>query len=335
MNILITGGSGYIGSVLIQKLFNAKTRYYELTVSERNMSSFRPSKFCMTFDKIVCYDNLMYNQTNIIEHCHKDDFEFVYGDVRDRDKLLPYIKEADVIIPLAAIVGAPACDKNPTAAVEINGNQIGFILDNKRPETKIIYPNTNSGYGIGGEEFCTEESPLEPISLYGKTKCAAEEVVLKNGGVSLRLATVFGVSPRMRRDLLVNDFTYKALRDKSLVLFESHFRRNYISVHDVALTFIHSIINYNKMSGEAYNVGLSSANLTKMQLAEKIKERIPELMIIEHEFAQDLDKRDYIVSNEKLEALNWRPRYKLEDGIDSLIHAYSAILPLDNAFTNL
>ena len=336
--ILITGGAGYIGSVLTQKLMESKKVW---SLSSWNKvgpggaeKSVNPGQY--TWDKVTVYDNLMYNQTPLINYCYKDDFEFVKGDVRDEESLLPYIQEADVIIPLAAIVGFPACDKDKKLAEQINVDHVKFILKNKKQDAKVIFPNTNSGYGVGkGDEFCTEESPLNPISWYGITKCEAEKAVLEAGGVSLRLATVFGVSQRMRLDLLVNDFTYKAVKDGYLVLFESHFKRNYIHVQDVALVFIRAIIDYIKMSGEAYNVGISSANLSKLELAETIKKYVPNLSITCDEIAKDPDKRDYIVSNEKLESLGWRPYYSLDRGISELLKAYTIINASLNQYTNL
>ena len=209
------------------------------------------------------------------------------------------------------------------------------IVKNTSLEQKIIFPNTNSGYGRAGEELCTEESPLEPISEYGKTKCQIELAFLEKGNaITFRLATVFGMSPRMRLDLLVNDFVYKSLTDKSLILFEEHFRRNYIHVKDVAYAFVFGILNFEKMLGETYNLGLSSANLTKRQLAEKIKETIKDLYIHSADIGEDPDKRDYLVSNKKLESLGWSAKYSLDEGIQELIKGYQIIKPGSN-FTNI
>lgn len=335
--ILVTGGAGFIGSVLVQKLMESK-KVWSLSPWERVTP--QPEKVCLPgsyrWDKVTVYDNLMYRQTSLVNYCYKDDFIFVKGDVRDEKKLLPYIQEADVIIPLAAIVGAVACDRDPGLAFDINVRHIEFILNNKKPDCKILYPNTNSGYGVGTSGvFCTEETPLNPISHYGITKCTAEREILAAGGVVFRLATVFGVSHRMRLDLLVNDFTYRAYKDSFLVLFEPHFSRNYIHIQDVALAFIKGILEYNTMSGEAYNVGLSNANLTKLELAETIKKYLPKLSIILDDFGSDPDKRDYIVSNKKLESLNWKPFYSIDRGIEELIKSFAIFSNNLNQYTNL
>ena len=333
--ILITGGAGYLGSVLTQKLMEVKKSWRH--AEWRNNTGKKPvSSTCYNWDKVTVYDNLMYNQTPLMNYCYRGDFEFVYGDVRDHEKLLPYILEADVIIPLAGIVGFPACEQDKDLATQVNYEQIKFITENKRPETKLIYPNTNSGYGLGEEDsFCTEESLLKPISHYGKTKCLAEDSVIDADGVAYRLATVFGVSPRMRLDLLVNDFTYKAHTDGYIVLFEWDFNRNYIHVQDVALAFIRAIIDYDFMGGQAYNVGRSDANLTKRQLAEKVKEFYPGFSIQFDNIKEDPDKRNYIVSNEKLETLGWRPYYTIEDGITELQKAFRILKHSLVKYTNL
>jgi nucleoside-diphosphate-sugar epimerase len=245
------------------------------------------------------------------------------------------IKKADVIIPLAAIVGAPACDGTPLLAKQLNYDAIINILRYAGSSQMILYPNTNSGYGIGEKQtFCTEKSALNPISLYGKLKVQAEDILLSSGqAVAFRLATVFGVSPRMRLDLLVNDFTFRACQDRCIVLFEEHFKRNFIHVRDVANAFQFGIENFSKMKGEAYNVGLSSANLSKRELCEAIKKFIPELYIHSASIGEDPDKRDYIVSNEKLESLGWKSQVSLEDGIREIIAAYPILRT--NAFKNV
>ena len=304
MNILITGGAGYLGSVLIERLFNNGG-----------------------VTKLTVYDNLMYNQTSLIHYSWRKNFEFVYGDVRDQEKLSKYVDEADVIIPLAAIVGFPACDRDKDLATAVNYTQVKFICDRiKDTNKKIIYPNTNSGYGIGENGECTEESPLNPISHYGVTKVNAEREVLNYGGISIRLATVFGSSPRMRMDLLVNEFVYKALTDKYITIFEKNFIRNYIHIRDVANTFVYMIENYEKLKGDVFNVGLSNANLSKQQLVEKIKEYVPDFAITYSDYYEDPDKRDYIVSNAKLESLGWTPQYSLDDGIIELIKTYKILI---------
>lgn len=331
MKILITGGAGYIGNILITNLVSAK-----LAWSLANWGDKITTLWSMDWEKITVIDNLRYNQVCLTDYCYRGDFDFVYGDVRDHEKLLPYVLEADVIIPLAAIVGFPACEKDKTLATQINYEHVKFICENAKPSCKIIYPNTNSGYGIGEKgKFCTEETPLNPISHYGVTKCLAEKCVLDRGGISLRLATVFGVSPRMRLDLLVNDFTYKAVKDGYIVLFEKDFKRNFIHVRDVAKTFMHAIIKYADMQGQAYNVGLSTANLSKLELAYAVKQHVPNFSIQSDDIKSDPDKRDYIVSNAKLEKTNWVPYYKLDDGIRELIKAYKIVIPTNKLYTNL
>lgn len=315
--ILITGGGGYIGSILAEHILQYSNHKYSVTIM----------------------DNLMYNQQSILHLFGKSDrFRFVYGDVRDEEKLIEEVKKHDIIIPLAAIVGMPACEKNFQLATDINFGQIKTIVDNLSTDQKILIPNTNSQYG-SSTEIITEKSPFKPLSHYAKTKCDAEDYVLNSGnGVALRLATVFGLSPRMRLDLLVNDFTFKALNDGVLVLFESQFKRNYIHVRDIAYTiaFLMEDETYNKASGEPFNVGLSSANLNKKELAEIIKEYIPDLVIIENEFKKDLDQRNYIVSNIKLESLGWKPKYSIEKGIAEIIQAYPILNNVNNKnFTNL
>lgn len=332
MNLLITGGAGYLGSVLVQKLVAAKTSWQS---SSYDMRGTKGTPRAFTYDKIVVYDNLMYKQTPSLNYMYKDDIEFVYGDVRDHKKLEKHVRDADVIYPLAALVGAPACDKDTNAAKSINQEQVEYISSSAGKSTKIIYPNTNSGYGVGQQGIhCTEGSPLNPISLYGQTKCAAETAVLNAGGISLRLATVFGASQRMRLDLLVNDFVYRACTDGFIVLFEKDFKRNYIHIHDVALTFIHAMFYYESMNSQAFNVGLSSANLSKWELAQKIKQYIPNFSIQVDEFSKDKDQRNYIVSNEKLEKTGWRPYYTIDSGIKELIKAYSILVPANQQFTN-
>jgi nucleoside-diphosphate-sugar epimerase len=279
----------------------------------------------------------MYKQTSLSHYCHRDKFEFHKLDVRDYDKMLPLVQQADVIIPLACIVGMPACKKFPELTVATNQEAIEWLTKVTRPDQKIIFPTTNSGYGIGQEGiYCTEETPLTPISLYGVTKTQAEKALLDNGNaVTFRLATVFGISPRMRLDLLVNDFTYKAYKDNYIVLFESHFKRNFIHIRDVAKTFVFAINNFDKMKGQTYNVGLSSANISKKELCETIKKFIPDFYIAESEINEDPDKRNYIVSNDKLESLGWYPEYDLKTGIIELLKSYPIIENSNNNFTNL
>jgi len=311
MKVLITGGAGYLGSNLTRHLLEAG---YTVTV----------------------LDNLMYDQVTLLHLFGNPKFQFELGDVRDKKLLQELVGLNDVIIPLAAIVGMPACKANPDLTIAVNYQQVADIIEVLRDDQKLILPNTNSQYG-SSDSIITEESPFNPLSLYAKTKCDAENIMLANGnGVSLRLATVFGVSPRMRTDLLVNDFVYKSVVDGYLVLFEAHFKRNYIHVQDIARTFQFIIENYDKCKGQAFNVGLSTANLSKLELAEKIKSHIPSLVIKQDDFKEDFDKRNYIVSNEKLEALGWKPIYDLDYGIKQLISAYKIVINKNNQnFTNL
>jgi len=310
MKILVTGGAGYIGAVLVPELLHAG---HDVTV----------------------FDNFMYRQTSLFDVCYHKNLQVIHGDVRDHNLLKRAMKDCDVIIPLAAIVGAPACNKDHDLALQVNFEQISVIAKQASKKQRIVFPVTNSGYGIGQKGVhCDEDTPLNPISLYGKSKVDAEKVLLDTGnGVSFRLATVFGVSPRMRMDLLVNDFVYRAFSDRSIVLFEAHFKRNYIHIRDIASVFMHGIDQYDVLKGESYNVGLSDANLSKMELCEKIKKYLPEFHIFESEIGEDPDKRDYIVSNEKIEATGWKPQYSLDDGIQELIKAYS-YLPL-HTFKNI
>tara|TARA_Y100000590_G_scaffold465543_1_gene638156 strand:+ start:12850 stop:13779 length:930 start_codon:yes stop_codon:yes gene_type:complete len=309
MKILVTGGAGYIGSILTPYLLNKG-------------------------QEVSVYDNFLHNQSSLLECCSDKKFSVIKGDICDYDHINKILPSYDLIIMLAALVGAPACKKNPKLTNLVNYEAHLNLINNISKNQKIIFPNTNSGYGISTtDELCTEESVLNPISEYGITKCKIENELLgKGNAVTFRLATVFGMSPRMRMDLLVNDFVYRAYKDKFLVLFEEHFRRNYIHVRDVAKAFNHAIEN-ESMFGEAYNLGLSSANLTKRQLAEKIKEYISDFEIYTSEVGEDPDKRDYLVSNEKLENTGWSPDHSLDDGIKELIKGYSIIQP--NLFANV
>lgn len=310
MNVLVTGGAGYIGSILTPLLLE---RGYQVTV----------------------LDNLCYNQVTLLDCFGNPNFTFVKGDTTNFELLKGLLDKANIIIPLAALVGAPLCARSPSLAKAVNFDAVEFILNNTTDKQKILFPNTNSGYGIGeASKFCDETSPLNPISLYGRLKVDIEKKLLASKrAVCFRLATVFGVSPRMRTDLLVNDFTYRAVHDRTLVLFEEHFKRNYIHIRDVAGAFLFGIDHYEKMRGQAYNVGLSSANLSKRELSEKIKEYLPELYIHSAPIGEDPDKRDYIVSNDKLESLGWKPQKTLDDGLKELISAYQMIKA--DAFANI
>ncbi|MFQ6343012.1 NAD-dependent epimerase/dehydratase family protein [Campylobacter sp. VTCC 70190] len=308
--VLITGGAGYIGSVLTPVLLE---KGYEVCV----------------------IDNLMFDQVSLLSCAYNKNFTFINGDVLDAELIKQEVSKADVIIPLAALVGAPLCKKNAKLARMINYEAVKMISDFASKEQIFIYPNTNSGYGIGEKDaMCTEQSPLRPISEYGKDKVEAELYLLEKGNcVTFRLATVFGVSARMRLDLLVNDFTYRAFKDKFIVLFEEHFRRNYIHIRDVVKGFIHGIENYTTMKGQAYNMGLSSANLTKRELAETIKKYIPDFYIHSASIGEDPDKRDYLVSNAKLEATGWKPDVSLDEGIQELLRAFKMMKV--NRFANV
>lgn len=277
----------------------------------------------------------MFGQSSLLECCAHEKFDVLRGDARDEAILSPALKRADCIIPLAALVGAPLCSRDKTGTVTTNRDAIASIVKLASKDQRIIIPTTNSGYGIGQKDvYCTEETPLNPISFYGKMKVEAEKLVLDRGNsISLRLATVFGMSPRMRIDLLVNDFTYRALKDRVVVVFEGHFKRNYIHVRDVARAFIHSIDNFGAMKNQAYNVGLSDANLSKLELCAKIKEQVQDFVYLEAPLGEDPDKRDYIVSNEKIERTGFSPVHSLETGIKELIKGYTIIT--DSKFSNV
>ncbi len=299
--ILVTGGAGYLGSILVPTLLR---QGHEVTVLDR-------------FPR---------GDVALQECCVFDTFNPIKGDARDTATLDKLVPAHDVLIPLAGLVGAPLCKEDAIGATTTNRDAIIDLVKRSSKNQKIIYPTTNSGYGIGSEEACTEDSPLNPVSLYGTTKVEAEKAVLDNGnGVTLRLATVFGMAPSMRIDLLVNDFTYRAVKDRALVIFESHFRRNFIHVRDITKAFIHVMDNYESMNNNAYNVGLSSANLTKGQLCEKIKEHVPDFVWLEAPIGEDPDKRDYIVSNAKIEATGYKPDYSLDSGIKELVKGYKMI----------
>lgn len=302
MKILVTGAGGYIGSVLVPRL-----------LSEGH--------------KVVAIDNFMYNQSSLLDCCHNKDLMIIRGDARDKALITKHMKDSDAIFPLACLTGAPLCAKDPVGAQTIIVDAVKLILDLRSKKQIIIYPTTNSGYGIGEKgKFCTEKTPLRPISIYGKLKVEAEQAILDSGnGITLRLATAFGVSPRMRLDLLVNDFVYRAVYDRFVVLFEAHFKRNYIHVRDIAKAFSHGLKNFDKMKNEAYNVGLSDANLSKLELCQEIKKHVPDFYFEEAKIGEDPDKRDYIVSNEKIEKVGFKPDVSLSDGIKELIKAYQVI----------
>lgn len=294
-NILITGGAGYIGSVLAPALLAKGHR-------------------------VTVLDNFYFNQLTLMDCCPNPSFTIIRGDARDEETLKAAIKSMDYILPLAALVGFPLCDADKIAATTTNLNAIELLLKIRNKEQRIIYPCTNSGYGTGeGDNFCTEETPMNPISLYGITKVQAEKAVLQAGNsLTFRFATLFGASPRMRIDLLLNDFVYRAVYDRTAVIFEGHFKRNFIHIRDVVNAFIFAIENFDIMKGQPYNCGLSTANISKLELCAKIKEHIPSFVYLEAPIGTDPDKRDYIVSNARLEAAGWKPQYSLDDGIEEL-----------------
>lgn len=302
MKVLVTGGAGYIGSVLVPELLRAG---YAVTT----------------------IDNFRYGQRPLLDVAYDKNLTIVRGDARDEELVKKHLAGKDFIIPLAALVGAPICDKHPKEAREVNLEAVEIILRLREKGQKVLFPNTNSGYGYmeEGVSYCDETSPLHPVSLYGELKVEAEKKVLEAGdAITFRLATVFGASPRMRIDLLVNDFVWIAVKKGQLELFEPHFKRNYIHIRDVARAFMHAMENFNTMKNEIYNVGLSDANLSKQELCEEIKKQIPNFTytIVE---GKDPDRRNYIVSNEKIEKTGFKPAYSIADGIAELIKAYEVI----------
>jgi nucleoside-diphosphate-sugar epimerase len=309
VRVLVTGGAGYLGSVLCERLLEAG-------------------------HGVTALDALAHGVPSLLHLCAHPRFEFVRGDVRDEALLRRVLRDADAVIPLAAVVGAAACDRDPLLARTVNLDAVRLLLRLRSPAQLVVFPNTNSGYGASsGEVFCTEETPLDPISLYGRTKVEAErEVLAAPNALTLRLATVFGSSPRMRLDLLVNHFVYAAVTDGYLVLFEEDFKRNFIHVRDVADCFLHCLENGTKMAGRAYNAGLDAANLSKGELARKVKEQVPALHITFSEIGSDPDKRNYLVSNQRLREAGFEARRPLEAGIAELIRAYR-LLP-HGAFRN-
>ena len=299
--ILVTGGAGYLGAILVPALL---------------------ARGCA----VTVVDNFMYGQTPLFDCCADDKLTIIRGDVRDERLMLPLLKKADVIMPLACLVGAPLCAQKPAEARAINLDAILLLLKNAAKSQRFISPTTNSGYGVGqAGVFCTEETPMNPISLYGVLKVELEQALLAAGAVSLRLATVCGISPRMRLDLLVNDFTYRAVTDRFIVLFEAHFKRNYIHVRDVARAFHHALDHFDAMRGQPYNVGLSDANLSKMELCQEIQKQVPDFTIMEAPIGKDPDQRNYVVSNAKIEATGYMPQVSIQRAIAELIKGYQVI----------
>jgi nucleoside-diphosphate-sugar epimerase len=309
--VLVTGGAGYLGSILVPALLE---RGFAVTV----------------------IDNFMYGQDSLAAVCYHPAFDLVRGDVRSLDTMRPLLARADIVIPLAARVGAPLCDRDPIAATSTNLTAIADMLPLLGRDQWVVLPTTNSGYGVGeADRFCTEETPIRPVSLYGRDKLAAEYALLSGhpAAISLRLATVFGMSPRMRLDLLVNDFTFRACTDRFIVLFEGHFKRNFLHIRDVARAFLHAIDRFPELRGQIYNVGLSDANLSKRELCQRIQAHVPALVVHESDIGQDPDKRDYIVSNDKIERTGFRPAFTLDDGIRELVKGFAMIR--NNRYANV
>lgn len=310
MKILITGGAGYLGSVLTPTLLGLG---HEVTV----------------------LDNFRFRQNSLHDCCHYDTFQVVNGDCRDEARMKPLVAKADLILPLAALVGVPLCNQDQVGTQTINFEAVAMLCRIASPAQRMIMPVTNSGYGIGEKgKFCTEESPLKPLSTYGITKVKAEEAVLqRENSLSFRLATVFGMSPRMRIDLLVNDFVYRAVNDRAVVIFEGHFKRNYIHIRDVSRAFVHAINNFEAMKGRAYNAGLDDANLSKIELCAKIQKHLPKFVYMEAPIGEDPDKRDYIVSNARLASTGFKPEWSLDRGIVELIKGFTIIK--NNLYSNV
>jgi len=301
-NILVTGGAGYLGSTMVPDLLAAG-------------------------HKVTVLDNFLFKQASLNQVCHHPNFSVVKGDIRIEKVIAPLMKKADVIIPLAALVGAPLCTLDPVGATTVNHDAITLMLKHLSKQQIVLMPTTNSAYGTGdANNHCTEDSPLRPISQYAIEKVAIEKELMQHpNAISFRLATVFGMSPRMRTDLLVNDFTYRAVVDRFVVLFESHFKRNYIHVRDVSRAFQHGLNNFEKMKNQIYNVGLSDANVSKKELCEHIQKQVPDFVFIEAPVGKDPDQRNYIVSNAKIEGTGYKPSMTLDMGIGELIKGYTMI----------
>lgn len=301
-NILVTGGAGYLGSIMVPDLLAAG-------------------------HKVTVIDNFMFKQTGLNHCAYHPNFNVVRGDIRIESTMREVMRDADVIIPLAALVGAPLCNLDPVGATTTNHDAIALMLKLLSKKQIVLMPTTNSAYGTGDENnFCTEDSPLRPISQYAIEKVAIEKELMQHeNAISFRLATVFGMSPRMRIDLLVNDFTYRAVNDRFVVLFESQFKRNYVHVRDVSRAFQHALNNFEKMKGEIYNVGLSDANVSKKELCEHIQREVPDFVFLEAPVGKDPDQRNYVVSNAKIEATGFKAAFSLDQGISELIKGYKMI----------
>lgn len=309
-NILVTGGAGYVGSVLVPVLLQ-------------------------NGHKVTVIDNFLYKQPSLASVVSNKNFSLVYGDVRDKELMSKHISGADIIIPLAAIVGAPACLKDPQMASSVNKDSMIWMFDKISSSQQILMPTTNSAYGSGDENnYCDEESKLNPLSLYAKDKVHVEKYLMeKENATSFRLATVFGISPRMRLDLLVNNFVQRALTDRFVILFEGHFKRNYVHVKDVVDAFVFGVNNLDKVKGQIFNFGLSEANISKQQLCERIKNQLPDFTFQDAPLAKDPDQRNYIVSNKKIEAIGMKAKVTLDDGISELIKGLGMFMSYP--YTNL
>ena len=301
-DILVTGGAGYLGSTLVPALLQAGHR-------------------------VTVLDNFLFRQNSLNHVCHDPNFKVVKGDIRVEATIAPLLKKADVVIPLAALVGAPMCNADPVGAKTVNHDAIMMMLRLMSRQQRILMPTTNSAYGTGDDNnHCTEESPLRPISSYAREKVAVEgELMQRENAISFRLATVFGMSPRMRIDLLVNDFTYRAVHDRFVMLFEGDFKRNYIHVRDIARVFLHGLVNFEGMRGQIYNVGLSEANVSKRELCQHIQQQIPDFVFADAPVGKDPDQRNYVVSNAKLEATGFKPAVSLAAGIADLVKGFTMI----------
>ena len=302
LHVLVTGGAGYLGSVLVPHLLLAGHR-------------------------VTVIDNFLYGQGSLLDCCHDRGLEIVRGDARDRRLVAEHLRRADAVLPLACLTGAPACDRDPVAATSVNLDAVRMLLEIRSREQCIVFPTTNSGYGVGETGIhCTEETPLRPVSLYGRLKVEAEKILLDAPNtLTFRFATVFGISPRMRLDLLVNDFTYRAVTDGFIVLFEAHFKRNYLHVRDAARAFLHGLEHFEAMRGAPYNVGLDEANLSKAELCDVIRTQVPAFYWVEADVGKDPDQRNYIVSNARIARTGFATTVSLEAGVAELIKGYQVI----------
>lgn len=301
-NILVTGGAGYLGSIMVPELLRAGHR-------------------------VTVLDNFLFGQNSLAQLCTDPNFDVIRGDIRSESTMAPLLAAADIVIPLAALVGAPMCAKDPVGASTTNHDGILSMLGSLSRDQIVLMPTTNSAYGTGdAQNFCTEESELRPISKYAIDKVEIEQALMQHpNAISFRLATVFGMAPRMRIDLLVNDFTYRAVTDRFVVLFESAFKRNYLHVRDVTRVFLHGIEHFELMKGQIYNVGLSDANVSKKELCERIKAQVPDFVFLDAPIGKDPDQRNYVVSNAKIEATGFTPMHSLDAGILELVKGYRMI----------